>query len=248
MNKTQLLACTCVSAILLTACSSHNGSGGDRQAELDAAIATASSGSGSGSGSGAAVASTSSGDGPSPEHLAFLENGFLDQDVATIAARMSDDIPNSPRLSRPGTTQNQILVDQQYIDVQEGATLNKSAFALRLLSELRKSRAGDITYVDKREASTSSSLSDSSSKSSSSSSSSSSKSGSGSGSGRRSGGQGGAAYRLECTVTVLAPTKEQPSVQRYAFQVVDTRTNSPIWMGDFDIDAPQKPAGAAQAK
>ncbi|ACO76301.1 hypothetical protein AvCA_00340 [Azotobacter vinelandii CA] len=238
MNKTQLLACTCVSAILLTACSSHNGSGGDRQAELDAAIATASSGS------GAAVASTSSGDGPSPEHLAFLENGFLDQDVAAIAARMSDDIPNSPRLSRPGTTQNQILVDQQYIDVQEGATLNKSAFALRLLSELRKSRAGDITYVDKREASTSSSLSDSSSKSSSSS----SKSGSGSGSGRRSGGQGGAAYRLECTVTVLAPTKEQPSVQRYAFQIVDTRTNSPIWMGDFDIDAPQKPAGAAQAK
>lgn len=238
MNKTQLLACTCVSAILLTACSSHNGSGGDRQAELDAAIATASSGSGT------AVASTSSGDGPSPEHLAFLENGFLDQDVAAIAARMSDDIPNSPRLSRPGTTQNQILVDQQYIDVQEGATLNKSAFALRLLSELRKSRAGDITYVDKREASTSSSLSDSSSKSSSSS----SKSGSGSGSGRRSGGQGGAAYRLECTVTVLAPTKEQPSVQRYAFQIVDTRTNSPIWMGDFDIDAPQKPAGAAQAK
>ncbi|WP_236617811.1 MULTISPECIES: penicillin-binding protein activator LpoB [Azotobacter] len=227
-----------MSAILLTACSSHNGSGGDRQAELDAAIATASSGS------GAAVASTSSGDGPSPEHLAFLENGFLDQDVAAIAARMSDDIPNSPRLSRPGTTQNQILVDQQYIDVQEGATLNKSAFALRLLSELRKSRAGDITYVDKREASTSSSLSDSSSKSSSSS----SKSGSGSGSGRRSGGQGGAAYRLECTVTVLAPTKEQPSVQRYAFQIVDTRTNSPIWMGDFDIDAPQKPAGAAQAK
>ncbi|MFD2838913.1 penicillin-binding protein activator LpoB [Azotobacter vinelandii] len=172
------------------------------------------------------------------------KNGFLDQDVAAIAARMSDDIPNSPRLSRPGTTQNQILVDQQYIDVQEGATLNKSAFALRLLSELRKSRAGDITYVDKREASTSSSLSDSSSKSSSSS----SKSGSGSGSGRRSGGQGGAAYRLECTVTVLAPTKEQPSVQRYAFQIVDTRTNSPIWMGDFDIDAPQKPAGAAQAK
>ncbi|MFC0710825.1 penicillin-binding protein activator LpoB [Azorhizophilus paspali] len=234
MNKTQLLACTCVSAILLTACSSHNGSGGDRQAELDAAIATASSGS------GAAVASTSSGDGPSPEHLAFLENGFLDQDVAAIAVRMSDDIPNSPRLSRPGTTQNQILVDQQYIDVQEGATLNKSAFALRLLSELRKSRAGDITYVDKREASTSSSLSNSSSKSSSSK--------SGSGSGRRSGGQGGTAYRLECTVTVLAPTKEQPSVQRYAFQVIDTHTNSPIWMGDFDIDAPQKSAGAAQAK
>lgn len=240
VSKPLFLACTCISAILLSACSSDGGgSAKDRQSELDAAITAASAGSGS-----AATSSSSGAAEPSPEQQSFLENGFLDQDVASMASRMGGDIPNSPRLVRQGSERSSILVDQQYIDVQGEASLNKNVFAQRLLRELQQLNTSNITYVDRRAASSSNNLGNSSSKSG--------KSGGGSSSthsSRPSAGQGGAAnYRLECTVTAMPATAEHARIQRYAFQVVDNRTHAPIWMGDFDIDAPLKPSETPQAK
>ena len=157
--------------------------------------------------------------------------GFQDQDVANMAVRIAEGIPSAPRLSRELNARRKVLVDQQYIEVNGDAVLERNLFAQRLLAELRLRDSNYFDYVDRRESSAANSLSKGSGKG---------KSSSGSSRGGRSGGAlgGQADYRLECDVSRVPARANQAAQQCYAFQLVDHRSSAPLWTDTIEVDIP----------
>ncbi len=172
----------------------------------------------------------------------FHRHGFLDSDVAAIAAYVAGDLPKSPGLSADGGAAVVALPERNVRALDEQVVLDRRAFARQLVAELQRQPGNAVIYVGAgAPAQAGGSRGESRGGSQ--------RGSRGSGAGASSGSSPSAGYVMEVAVgRSQPPDAGYPNAQRYVITVKESASGRAVWEGAFLIDAPAQPADNRQAQ
>lgn len=179
------------------------------------------------------------------QQQAFHSLGFVDKDLATIAALINNDLPTA--LAQFSSNPVTVLVRESDVrSVDDNVIIDRHAFASRLLAELQRHTNNVVSYAARNDGT---GMADRNSMSrgddGKSRDSRSGNMGRGLGGGRSSKNSAteektATMYLMEVAVSRTTDTA-YPNAQNYTITVREHLSGKPIWQGSFLIDAPAKP-------